>query len=88
LLRPYPANIGAVVFEDSCRPGRRRPYRARNRGEFPPPGFQRNAACITDAPGCAHTFSNGSSIWLGFLSSHAGTGRFLERMNCGLNSFD
>jgi hypothetical protein len=34
-----------------------------------------------------HTFSNGTSIWLRF-SSHAGTGRFFERMNSGLNSFD
>jgi general L-amino acid transport system ATP-binding protein len=34
-----------------------------------------------------HTFSNGTSILLRF-SSHAGTGRFFERMNSGLNSFD
>jgi hypothetical protein len=34
-----------------------------------------------------HTFSNGGSIVLRF-SSHAGTGRFLERMKSGLNSFD
>ena len=35
----------------------------------------------------AHTFSNGTSISVRF-SSHAGTGRFFERMNSGLNSFD
>lgn len=35
----------------------------------------------------AHTFSNGTSILLCF-SSHGGTGRFFERMNSGLNSFD
>ncbi len=35
----------------------------------------------------AHTFSNGKSMLLRF-SSHAGTGRFFERMNSGLNSFD
>ena len=35
----------------------------------------------------AHTFSNGTSILLRF-SSHSGTGRFFERMNSGLNSFD
>jgi len=35
----------------------------------------------------AHTFSNGTSISVRF-SSHAGTGRFFERMNAGLNSFD
>ena len=34
-----------------------------------------------------HTFSNGTSILL-CCSSHFGTGRFLERMNSGLNSFD
>ena len=36
---------------------------------------------------CRQTFSNGTSILL-CRSSHAGTGRFFERMNCGLNSFD
>jgi hypothetical protein len=35
----------------------------------------------------AYTFSNGSSISLCF-SSQGGTGRFLPRMNSGLNSFD
>ena len=35
----------------------------------------------------AHTFSNGTLIALRF-SSHSGTGRFLERMKSGLNSFD
>jgi len=33
------------------------------------------------------TFSNGTSIFVRF-SSQAGTGRFFERMNSGLNSFD
>jgi hypothetical protein len=35
----------------------------------------------------AQTYSNGSSIVLRF-SSHSGTGKFFERMNAGLNSFD
>jgi hypothetical protein len=34
-----------------------------------------------------HTFSNGTLIALR-CSSHSGTGRFLERMKSGLNSFD
>ena len=34
-----------------------------------------------------HTFSNGNSMSLRF-SSQVGTGRFFERMNSGLNSFD
>jgi hypothetical protein len=34
-----------------------------------------------------HTFSNGRLIALR-RSSHAGTGRFFERMKSGLNSFD
>jgi hypothetical protein len=33
------------------------------------------------------TFSNGTSILL-LCSSHAGTGKFFERMKSGLNSFD
>ncbi len=35
----------------------------------------------------SHTFSNGGLIVL-LRSSHAGTGRFFERRNSGLNSFD
>ena len=36
----------------------------------------------------AHSpFSNGTSMFVRF-SSHAGTGRFFERMKSGLNSFD
>jgi hypothetical protein len=34
-----------------------------------------------------HTFSNGTLIAVVF-SIHSGTGRFFERMNAGLNSFD
>jgi hypothetical protein len=34
-----------------------------------------------------HTFSNGTSIF-GRRSSHSGTGKFFERMNAGLYSFD
>ena len=41
----------------------------------------------TDECSPPYTFSNGTSILLRF-SSHAGTGRFFERMNSGLNSFD
>ena len=33
------------------------------------------------------TYSNGTSISV-FFSSHSGTGRFFDRMNSGLNSFD
>jgi hypothetical protein len=32
-------------------------------------------------------YSNGTSIAV-FFSSHSGTGRFFDRMNSGLNSFD
>ncbi len=32
-------------------------------------------------------YSNGTSISV-FLSSHCGTGRFFDRMNSGLKSFD
>jgi hypothetical protein len=34
-----------------------------------------------------HTFSNGTLMAV-LRSSHSGTGRFLERMKAGLNSFD
>ena len=51
------------------------------------PGLKRRLMTHFGYAGTAHTFSNGTLIALR-LSSHSGTGRFLERMKSGLNSFD
>jgi hypothetical protein len=56
----------------------------------PVPTFPDHALAIAidrTAPVRDYTFSNGTLIAV-LRSSHAGTGRFLERMNSGLNSFD
>jgi hypothetical protein len=45
------------------------------------------AAPQDEAESRDYTFSNGTLMLLRF-SSHAGTGRFFERMKSGLNSFD
>ena len=70
---------GTVVGKAGLRRNRRGTPCARVRG----PG--RSPEILT--PGGRHTFSKGTSILL-FFSSHSGTGRFFERMNSGLNSFD
>src|ERR1700716_2469218 len=75
------ATARQAATRDTGAVSRRGTYRARDRSIIRP------LRALKKPPFLDHTFSNGTSILLR-CSSHSGTGRFLERMKSGLNSFD